>query len=270
MADYSLYIDEGLPGLIYDMHNKVIRTYAVKSDIQVQFGMGVSKVYGTENIVKPITFSGEELLGIVVNDPGIANNGIAGISGTKTVSVMTFGSIYAQVETDVLSGQSVYVRTIASSGFSNGGFRKDSDNGKAIKIPNAKFIKNASAGALSVIEISGNFESPVGTSCINFDSANGIHALSASFNSILLQNLYFVSPVDVAINAANNISISVKINNTELSTLSTAKTALKAGQIVKLPLNVTAIPPNTALIANVAQVGTGALKGQFFLEYKVI
>ncbi|WP_186650052.1 structural cement protein Gp24 [Fluviispira vulneris] len=268
MADYSIYMDEGSAGQVYDLHQSIIRSFMTKSDLNIQYGTAVTKVQGTECQVKPLQNPTEEILGIVVNSVVDINNGIAGIPSGKSISVLNFGSIYVNVETDVLSGQSVYVRY--STAANAGSFRKDNDGGKAIRLPNAKFIKNASAGGLSVIEITGNSESPIATSSIDFDSTEGNHALTASFNNILLQNIYFISPVDVASNTSNNVVININNGTSKISTLSTAVTAIKAGAINKLSFNPVLVPSGTPLIANVAVAGTGALKGQFFIEYKVI
>ena len=268
MADYSLYMDEGASGQVYDLHQCIIRSFITKPDSNIQYGTAVTKVQGTESQVKPLQYPGEEVLGIAVNSVVDVNNGVAGISGGKQISVLSFGPIYVNVETDVLAGQSVYVRFSTTT--NAGCFRKDNDGGKAVKLPNAKFIKNASAGGLSVIEITGNSESPIATSSIDFDSSEGNHALTASFNNMLLQNIYFVSPVDVSLNATNNVVININNGVNKVTTLSTAITALKAGAINKLTFSPVLVPSGTPLIANVVVAGTGVLKGQFFIEYKVI
>ncbi len=70
-----------------------------------------------------------------------------------TVNVLRRGRLYVTAEQAVTSDDPVYFRHIASGSNGRGGFRKDSDSGKATRLTGAKWVISASAGAVGAIEI---------------------------------------------------------------------------------------------------------------------
>jgi hypothetical protein len=69
------------------------------------------------------------------------------------VSLLTRGRIYVTVEQTVTSDSPVYWRFAANGLLLPGGFRGDSDSGRAIQIPSARYTFGATTGALAILEI---------------------------------------------------------------------------------------------------------------------
>jgi len=69
------------------------------------------------------------------------------------VSLLTKGRIYVAAEQTVTSDSPVYWRFAANGLLLPGGFRGDSDSGRAIVIPGARYTVGATSGALATLEI---------------------------------------------------------------------------------------------------------------------
>lgn len=84
-------------------------------------------------------------------NPGDA--GLVFYKASDTVNVLRRGRIYVTAEQAVTSDDPVYFRHVASGTYKRGGFRKDSDSGKATLLSGAKWAKSAGAGDVGVVEI---------------------------------------------------------------------------------------------------------------------
>ena len=81
-------------------------------------------------------------------------NNVAKKAATETVSVLTRGRIYVYTEQDVTVQDSVYLRSVAGgSDEKRGQFRKDDDGGNAFLVSGARFLKDASAGGITIVEV---------------------------------------------------------------------------------------------------------------------
>lgn len=73
---------------------------------------------------------------------------------------ISFGCIYVAVESDVKSGQPVFVRVVEEGSLKVSGFSGKEDTTKAntLKLKNAKFVTSAPAGKIAQVELLGNLE----------------------------------------------------------------------------------------------------------------
>ncbi len=69
------------------------------------------------------------------------------------VSLLTRGRVYVAAEQNLTSDSPVYWRFAANGLLLPGGFRADSDGGRAIALPAARYTVGATAGALATLEI---------------------------------------------------------------------------------------------------------------------
>jgi len=69
------------------------------------------------------------------------------------VSLLTRGRIYVAAEQNLTSDSPVYWRFAANGLLLPGGFRADSDGGRAIALPAARYTVGAMAGAIATLEI---------------------------------------------------------------------------------------------------------------------
>lgn len=69
------------------------------------------------------------------------------------VSLLTRGRIYVAAEQTLTSDSPVYWRFAANGLLLPGGFRADSDGGRAIALPTARYTVGATAGAVATLEI---------------------------------------------------------------------------------------------------------------------
>ena len=81
---------------------------------------------------------------------------IAGSTGYKagsSVSVLTEGQIWVETEEAVSVGEPVYVRATAGAGENQGAWRKSSDSGDCILVPNGRWVRGNTAAGLAVLEL---------------------------------------------------------------------------------------------------------------------
>lgn len=69
------------------------------------------------------------------------------------VSLLTRGRVYVGVEQTVTSDSPVYWRFAANGLLLPGGFRADSDSGRAVLIPGARYTVGATSGSVATLEI---------------------------------------------------------------------------------------------------------------------
>jgi len=104
-----------------------------------------------------VAYSAEnKFIGVAIATQAMEQNlsGEAFYSATQTVSVLTRGRIYVYVEQDVTVRDSVFLRHTANgAGLVPGQFRKDADSNNAVEISGARFITDAAAGSVAVLEI---------------------------------------------------------------------------------------------------------------------
>ena len=155
---YSMYMDAAYVGNVVDSQPTVIRTYSSKENISA--GTLVSRTELGANSAKKFASASEEILGIVIRNISEINDGIEGFKAKSPLAVISFGSIWVNVESDVKSGQSVYVRVVATGEQKVGAFTaiEDATKTNTPKLLNTKFVSSASAGGMAQLEILGILE----------------------------------------------------------------------------------------------------------------
>jgi hypothetical protein len=153
-----MYSETGYSGQLADIQPSIIRTYANSQAIKA--GNLVARKQQGSEVLKLATKIEDEILGISLRNVSEINDGIEYFKEKTPIAVLSFGSVYVQVESDVKSGQSVYVRVVADKEFKIGGFsgKEDTNKSNTLKLKNAKFVTSASSGKIAQIELLGRLE----------------------------------------------------------------------------------------------------------------
>lgn len=155
---YSMYMDIAYAGQLADINTYIARTYSASEDIPL--GVLVARTeLGKEDAKKAIKKE-DEILGISMRDVSAINDGTDGFKAKSPLAAISFGCIYVAVESDVKSGQPVFVRVVEDGSLKVGGFSGKEDTTKinTLKLKNAKFVTSAPAGKIAQVELLGNLE----------------------------------------------------------------------------------------------------------------
>ena len=85
-------------------------------------------------------------------EPGTAFDGKS-YPGESTVSIVRHGTVWVEVETAVVAGDLAYTRITATDTYPAGGWRNDTDSGKAQRFTGGRFRSAAAAGGVAQLEL---------------------------------------------------------------------------------------------------------------------
>ncbi|KAB8035832.1 hypothetical protein GCL60_16515 [Silvanigrella paludirubra] len=155
---YSMYMDVAYAGQLADINTYISRTYSASEVIPA--GTLIARTEQGKEIAKKATKKEDEILGICLRDTSGINDGIEGFKAKSAIAAISFGCVYVVVESDVKSGQSVYVRVVDDASLKIGGFsgKEDATKANTLKVKNAKFVTSAQAGKVAQIELLGGLE----------------------------------------------------------------------------------------------------------------
>lgn len=155
---YSMYMDVGYSGQLADLNTYISRTYLASEDIPL--GVLVARTELGKEEAKKAFKKEDEILGISLRNVSAINDGTDGFKAKSVFAAVSFGCVYVTVESDVKSGQSVFVRVVEDGSLKVGGFSGKEDTTKAntLKLKNAKFVTSAPAGKIAQVELLGNLE----------------------------------------------------------------------------------------------------------------
>lgn len=99
--------------------------------------------------------SGDFFVGVALFDQGFMQDldGKVLYEKKDPVSVLTRGRVYVLAEQDIKAGDPVFVRFMVDGDKVRGGFRKDDDDGKAMLVDRARYLKDVDEGGFAVVEI---------------------------------------------------------------------------------------------------------------------
>lgn len=133
-TSYPTALPAALPGLLYDLETKKVRSKVNGESVSLPFGIGLAEGAATEKAALPAAAT-DKCIGISMrvagqNNLGSGSTATAILAGDR-FSIMRSGSCYAQPEQTVAKGDPVYMRfaTSVNDGTltQKGSFRKDPD-----------------------------------------------------------------------------------------------------------------------------------------------
>lgn len=155
---YTVNMAAAAAGLIADMFEKDVMSFITPSD-SIPFGLAVARNSTDDYNCKLPAASGDDLIGIALSTMakeiplGAPVQTVQYVAG-DAVSVMREGRVWVLVEETVLPGSPVFVRFTAGAGGSQkGAFRASADSASAVAWTKAKYLTNAVAGALALVEV---------------------------------------------------------------------------------------------------------------------
>ncbi len=153
-SSVNTYMDVGLPGQLADIGPHDIVTKINTSGAAIGFGLFVTKGSTDGSAVLPDAtgeVTGKVGLGVTVRTLHIVSG--TGYADKGAMSVIKKGRVYVQVEDDVIAETAAFVRFVAGDGEQLGAFRSDADTADAVALPGAKFVTDASAGGIAVLDL---------------------------------------------------------------------------------------------------------------------
>lgn len=148
------YMEKGLAGQLADVGNADIVTRANAYGDTIPFGVFVTK--GTnEGEAVPPEATGEVTglvgLGVVVRSHTQPQD--EGYADGDPMPVLKRGRVWVPVEDAVTAESAAFVRFVAAGAEQLGAFRSDADGTDAVALPGAKFVTDADAGELALLDI---------------------------------------------------------------------------------------------------------------------
>ncbi|MGY3805492.1 structural cement protein Gp24 (plasmid) [Pigmentibacter ruber] len=155
---YAMYMDVAFAGQLADINTYLSRTYSASEVIPA--GYLVARAEQGEQKAKKATKKEDEILGICLRDVSAGSDGTEGFKPKSAIAVVNFGYVYIEVESDVKSGQPVFIRVVDDGELKVGGFsgKEDATKTNRLKLKNAKFVTSAPAGQIAQVELLGNLE----------------------------------------------------------------------------------------------------------------
>ncbi|BBO74407.1 hypothetical protein DSCW_18240 [Desulfosarcina widdelii] len=144
----------GLAGQIADIGPSDIITYTNEHGDTVPFGVFVTKGSGEGLAVLPDAtgeVTGLVGLGVVVRSHTQPQD--EGYADGDVMPVIKKGRVWVPVEDEVTAESAAFVRFVAGAGEQLGAFRSDADGTDAVALPNAKFVTDAAAGELALLDL---------------------------------------------------------------------------------------------------------------------
>lgn len=169
---YTRYLKGPTPGFETDQARSYKREGKNSSGADLDVGLGVTRVSGTDDAITQPTHSSDNLVGVVINDQGRNPNGLVsaggGYAAGRMAPILCEGPIYVQIDQTVQPGDPVYVRyaTGGSTGTGPsanviGSFRKDGDSSGARQVKGARWLSSGTAAnGVGEIYFSASAESP--------------------------------------------------------------------------------------------------------------
>lgn len=133
-------------------------TYAT----EIPFGKGVCRStqgndYGRLPAAAADVTSLGSFLGICVKDNTVVNDSADAVQVGATLTILSKGNVYVEVESAVTPATVPYCRytnSTANGNWTVGNIRGDADTATATIIPNAKFMSTAAAGGVAILRLS--------------------------------------------------------------------------------------------------------------------
>ena len=148
------YMQKGMAGGLADIGPCDIVTRINADAAAIPFGVFVTKGANQGEAVLP-TVSGEVTgpvgQGVVLRSHTQPQE--EGYAVSDPMSVIKKGRVWVPVDSAVTAESAAFVRFVAGAGEQLGVFRADADGTDAVALPGAKFVSDASAGELAVLDL---------------------------------------------------------------------------------------------------------------------
>ena len=142
--------------VVYGAGNRKLKVTA-KPDQNIAISYIVISEGASQTAFEVANDSSDTVIGIAMHSHAFEqgqNDIDASYKATDTVSVLTQGTIYVQVEQDVGPRDSVQIRhCITAAGQKVGQFRKDDAENACMDMPNSRWIDSTQAGDIAALEI---------------------------------------------------------------------------------------------------------------------
>ncbi len=148
------YMAKGLAGQIADIGPSDVITRINQSGGSVPFGIFVTKGSAEGTAVPPAAtdqVTGPAGLGVVLRSHTQPQG--EGYAAGDPMPVMKKGRVWVPVEDAVTAESAAFVRFAVNTTEQLGAFRSDADVDKAVALPGAKFVTNAAAGELALLDL---------------------------------------------------------------------------------------------------------------------
>jgi hypothetical protein len=148
------YMEKALPGQLADIGQADIVTRINETEASVPFGVFVTKgtAEGTAVLPEAATdITGPAGLGVVLRSHTQPQG--EGYAAGDPLPVIKKGRVWVPVEDEVEAETEAFVRFVAGTGEQLGAFRSDADGTDAVALPGAKFITDAPAGELALVDL---------------------------------------------------------------------------------------------------------------------
>ena len=148
------YRDKGLAGQLADIGNHDVITRANAYGDTIPFGVFVTKGANEGEAVLPdATGEVTGLVGLgVVGRSNMQPQG-EGYADGDPMPIIKKGRVWVPVEDAVTAESAAFVRFVAAGAEQLGAFRSDADGTDAVALPGAKFVTDAIAGELALLDI---------------------------------------------------------------------------------------------------------------------
>lgn len=148
------YMEKGLAGELADIGPTDIVTRANADSAAIAFGVFVTKGANEGEAVLPTAtgqVTGPEGLGVVLRSHTQPQD--EGYAVSDPMPVIKKGRVWVPVEDAVTAESAAFVRFAVNTTEQLGAFRSDADTDKAVALPGAKFVSDAAAGALALLDL---------------------------------------------------------------------------------------------------------------------
>ena len=148
------YMEKGLAGQLADIGNADVITRANSQGAAIPFGTFVTKGAAEGQAVLP-TASAQVtgLAGLGVTLRSHTQPQEEGYADGDPMPVIKKGRVWVPVEDAVTAESAAFVRFVAAGAEQLGAFRSDADGTDAVALPGAKFVCDAEAGGLALLDL---------------------------------------------------------------------------------------------------------------------
>ncbi len=147
-------MEVGLAGQIADIGKSDVLTYANEQGDIIPFGSFVTKGSGEGLAVLPdATGEVTGLVGLGVVARSHTQPQDEGYADKDVMPVVKKGRVWVPVEDAVEAESAAFVRFVAEGAEQLGAFRSDADGTDAVALPNAKFVTDAEAGEVALLDL---------------------------------------------------------------------------------------------------------------------
>lgn len=148
------YMEKGLAGQLADIGPTDIVTRINAHSAAVPFAVFVTKGANEGEARLPSAsaeVTGLAGLGVVLRSHTQPQN--EGYAVGDPMAVIKKGRVWVPVENAVAAESAAFVRFAVNTTEQTGAFRSDADTDKAVALPGAKFVSDAAAGALALLDL---------------------------------------------------------------------------------------------------------------------